>query len=255
MKIVRFIYKNKIYYGVDKENKIYISDRTPYELEEFQNSIDYKKSIDMNNIKLLLPIEPSKIIGIAENYYKDAQIITKNYEPLIFLKAPNALTIGKMVKKPFNMKAWGESELCVVIGKKGKNISIKKALDYVLGYTLVNDVTIANINNRDHHLARSKSVDGFCPMAKFIETDFDYKNKTIYSYHNDILLREASTDKMIWNVEEIISNISQWMSLEAGDMILTGTPPRVIDRIYIKDGDRFRVEIESLGKMENKFYE
>lgn len=255
MKIIRFKYKKETYYGTLEDNAVYMSNISPYEVDSFKNSVNFKHPIDINEVEFLNPIKPSKIIGIAENYHKKGKVVSKEYEPLVFLKAPNTLSIQSKIKKPFNLNAWGESELGVVIGKKIQNISKSNVSDSILGFALTNDITISNIHNRDHHLARSKSIDNFCPISKFIDTKFRYNNKIISSYHNGILLRKASTNKMIWNIEEIISNISKWMTLEAGDLILTGAPPRVRDRMFIKNGDVFTVMIEGLGKMDNKFYE
>lgn len=198
---------------------------------------------------------PSKIIGIATNYKGATGVNNDMLEPMIFLKSPNALANhNDKIEIPFDLPCWGEVELAVIIKKEAKNISLENAKEYIGGYTIANDITIENIMDRDHHLARAKSADGFCPILDKVDGSFEPKDQYIRAYHNGELLREAKLSDMIWSSEKIISELSQWMTLNKGDIILTGTPPRVIDRIYLKNGDHFICEIEGLGRLENKFY-
>jgi len=206
-------------------------------------------------MKLVLN-KPSKIIGIAVNYEGATGLDDTMSEPLIFLKGSNTfLNNNEKIKIPFNLPCWGEVELGVVISKKAKNISIDEVESYILGYTIVNDITIKNIDNRDHHLARSKSVDNFCPVLDTLDTSFIPKDQKLKAFHNGILLREGKISDMIWSPEKIVSEVSHWMTLEKGDLILTGTPPRVKERMFLKNNDTFLCEIEGLGKLENEFYE
>jgi len=255
MKIVR--YKNqqsdKIFYGSIINGKIFNIKKSPF--DTFLK-IDKKKNIALKVKNLLPPCNPKTIIAFAINYLNSSKKKKIFYEPLIFIKSNNTICKqNNKIKIAFNSPTWGESELGIVIKKKAKNVSLKKAKEYILGYLPVNDITCNNIKNRDHHLARSKSADGYCPIGYYIDTDYNYKNKVIESYHNNILLRKGNTNDMIWKPEKIISWISTWMTLTPGDLVITGTPPRVRKRMYLKNGDTFTVKIEGFPKLENSFYE
>lgn len=256
MKIIKCSYNTNEYYGVLQDNKIFISEENPYLVKDFSSTIDFSTPLEIKEVKLLLPYAPSKIIGVAINYTSASGTSRNMREPLVFLKGLNALTFNhKKIKVPFGLKCWGEVELAIVISQQCKSINEEQSFHYILGYSVANDMTVENIDNRDHHLARSKSVDNFCPILEYIDTDFVPKNQLLQSFHNDKLLREGRLDEMIWSVNKIVSEISQWMTLEKGDIILTGTPSRVGPRQFLQHGDSYRCEIEGLNKLENKFYE
>ena len=126
---------------------------------------------------------------------------------------------------------------------------MNKCKEYILGYTIANDITTSYKNNHDHHLALSKSLDNYCPIANFIETNFNYKNKIIEGFHNGILIRKANTSKLILNPSEILSHLSSFITLYPGDLILTGAPPRVTSRKYLKKNDSYKVKISNLGSI------
>ena len=177
-------------------------------------------------------------------------------EPLVFLKSPNSIcSNNSKIRLPFKSNTWGESELGFIIKKKIKEkISIKNAKKYIFGYLPVNDVSCDNTDKRDHHLARSKSADNFCPTGNYIDTEFNYKNKSILGIHNDILMRKGSTNELIWKPEKILSWLSEWMTLEEGDLIITGTPSRVRKRIFLNDKDSYVVKIEGFEDLNSSFY-
>lgn len=189
----------------------------------------------------------SKIVALAINFRGATGLTATITEPLVFLKSSNAITGNNAkIKLPFSEKTWGESELAAVIKKPSKNVPLNEAQDCILGYLPANDVSCDNIESWDHHLARSKSADGFCPLGDYIDTDYDPRNKIIRAYHNDVLLREGNTNSMIWPFPKIIHWLSQWMTLYPGDIVLSGAPPRVGEKLFLKPGDSFRVEIEGL---------
>ena len=130
----------------------------------------------------------------------------------------------------------------------------KNVSNYVLGYISANDITSKNINKRDHHLARSKCIDGYCAINYYVETKFELKNKKIYSFQNDKLLREGNVNQMIWKPFDAITKISKWMTLYPGDLILSGAPPRVRKRMYLKNGNKFTIKIEGMEDLENTFF-
>jgi hypothetical protein len=115
------------------------------------------------------------------------------------------------------------------------------------------DVTAENVEGRDHHLARSKGADTFCPIGPWIDTEFDSSDARIEAYQNEKLIRQGNLSNRIWKDEQVLQWLSQWMTLDIGDIILTGTPPRVTEKTFLNDGDIFEVKIEGLGSLKNRF--
>lgn len=249
MKIVKYSYlDNKIKYGKVSGRFIKPMINSIYDDELL---FEKKSSINLNDCKLYLPINSSKIIGVAQNFRKKNQ---KN-DPLFFLKTSNSLCLeNSKIQLPKKSNTWGESELAFVIKKKiNKKITLEKCKSYILGYVLANDITASYNNGHDHHLALSKSLNNFCPISNFIETNFNFKNKIIEGFHNNQLIRRANTSKFIFNPHQILSFLSGLIELNPGDLILTGAPPRVIERKYLKKYDKYTVKIESLGQITNSF--
>ena len=147
-------------------------------------------------------------------------------------------------------KIWIEAELCIIIGKEGKNIKAKNAKDYILGYTCGNDVTAENIFNRDWHLARSKGSDTFAPIGPKIINDLDTSNLRIQSFINGVKTQDSTTSDRILNDCECVELVSTFMRLIPGDIIFTGTPAGARDAI-VKPGDVITIEIEKIGKITN----
>ena len=205
---------------------------------------------------LLAPCLPTKVIALAINYQGATGQTKEMSEPLVFLKASNCIVgCNGDVGIAFASETWGESELGVVIKTETKNISRKQVSEHILGYVPVNDVSCENVDDRDHHLARSKSADGYCPVGHWIDTEYDYRGKMIEAFHNEILIRRGSTNEMIWDPEKIIVWLSSWMTLYPGDIISTGAPVRTRDRLYLKDGDTYTVRIEGFPDLVTSFYE
>lgn len=220
----------------------------------FESDITFEKiPINIKLFTKLSPINPSKIVCLAINYDGITGFKKSMKEPLVFLKSPNALTIKKDIKLPFlKQKAWGEPELGVIIKRKLKNIKKLNKKRDILGYCLANDISCYNIDNRDHHLARAKSADNFCPISDFFLTDYDYKSKKISCTHNSKLLRTGTTDQMMWGVDQIVLWLSSWITLLPGDLILTGSPPRIRERQFLKVNDSFEIFLEDFGSLKNK---
>jgi len=254
MKIVRFKKSGeKIFkYGSLENEFIYQLEVGPF--ESGLRKIGRSSPIKIDDVILGSPCEPTKIVALAINY-KGATGESKNMsEPLVFIKGSNSVTESNaIVKLPFNLDTWGEAELGIVILKKAKNVPYGEVSGYILGYVPANDISCKNIQQRDHHLARSKSADEFCPLGQYIDTDYDPKNKTIRAFHNDILLRSGNTNELIWSPQKAISELTSWMTLYPGDVVLTGTPPRVRDRMFLKRGDTYTVDIEGFPKLLTEF--
>ncbi|MFH0779326.1 MAG: fumarylacetoacetate hydrolase family protein [Parcubacteria group bacterium] len=252
MKLIRFINQEfpKPTYGCVINDQVRLLNGDPF------NNYTIEKTIgDLDQVKLLAPCSPSKVIGLAANYAGATGVTENMKEPLIFMK-PTSSICGPFdeIICPFeNIKAWGEAELGIVIGKKTKFASIEEGEKSIFGYLCANDVTADNIENRDHHLARSKGADTFCPIGPWIDTNFEPREAMISCRQNGRLIRQSTLDKGIWRDGEIINFLSQWMTLEVGDIIITGTPPRVVEKTYLNHGDVFEVEIAGLGRLKNKF--
>jgi len=170
--------------------------------------------------------------------------------PLLFLKPPSTV-IGpedSIILPPQSQQVEHEAELVAVIAKRGRWISPEEALDYLLGYTVGNDITARDLQRRDGQWTRSKGFDTFCPIGPWIETDFDPSDALITCYVNGEMRQMASTRDMVFSVRQLITYVSSVMTLETGDILLTGTPAGVGPLL---DGDVIETTIEGIGTLRN----
>ena len=202
---------------------------------------------------LLSPVAPSKIVCLGANYKKHAEELSLDVlpEPTIFLKPPSSvIASGEDILYPASAtKVDYESELAVVIGKRARNVREEDALSYVLGYTAANDVTERNMQKKDGQWTRAKSFDTFCPLGAYIETDALPDDLEIVGKRNGVVVQRGHTRDLINSVEKSIAFISGVMTLEAGDVILTGTPEGIGE---LRVGDLFEVEIDGVTTLKNK---
>ena len=210
------------------------------------------EEIPLSEVKLLAPSVPSKIVALGLNYRDHAKELGLPIpeEPLLFLKPPSAV-IGpeeKIILPPESKRVDYEAELAVVIRKRARRIAPQRAFDYILGYTCFNDVTARDLQKKDGQWTRAKSFDTFAPFGPWIETDLDPSNLKVRSYLNGFLRQDSSTSELIFPVPEIVSFVSQVMTLEPGDVIATGTPPGIGP---LSSGDLIEVEIEGIGRLKN----
>ena len=224
----------------------------PIEGSPFESFRRMEAEIPLEKIRLLTPVQPGKIICIGRNYAAHAREhdVEVPELPLIFLKPPSAV-IGPdepIVLPPQSSQVEHEAELVVVIGKRGRWIPPEKALDFVLGYTVGNDVTARDLQNRDGQWTRAKGFDTFCPLGPWIETEFDASDSMISCYVNSEMRQMSSTRDMVFNVRQLITFISSVMTLDPGDLIMTGTPSGVG---VLTEGDSVEVRIEGLGSLRN----
>jgi 2-keto-4-pentenoate hydratase/2-oxohepta-3-ene-1,7-dioic acid hydratase in catechol pathway len=250
MKLIRFLYSQKTYYGDMDNGQVVMWSNAPW-LGGHRTA----NTILFEDVKLLAPCQPRKIIATAINYPGATGLKKEANEPLFFIK-PSSSVIGpdQPIISPFrDVPLWGECELGVVIGKKLQRANAKEVEDGILGYTIGNDVSAENILGWDHHLARSKCADTFCPLGPWIDTSFNPQGKMISGYHNSELIRKGYLSERLWKEPDLLVWLSSWMTLEPGDVILTGAPTRVRERIYFKNGDHFTCRIEGLGELSNPF--
>jgi 2-keto-4-pentenoate hydratase/2-oxohepta-3-ene-1,7-dioic acid hydratase in catechol pathway len=260
MRIARFISGGKTYTGELTDDQA----ARPIEGDLFGQHTVRKESLQVD--KLLAPIVPTDILCIGLNY-RDHAAESKSsipVNPMLFIKASNTLNNPFdpiPIPRRSSMIDY-ESELCVVIGKTARHVSRERALDYVLGYTCANDVS-ARDWQRDKALgggqfARGKSFDGFCPLGPWIVTRDEIPNPNalrIRGLLNGNVMQDHTTADMIFDVPTLIESLSSTMTLRSGTVILTGTPHGVgfarDPAVWLKSGDRFVVEIERIGKLEN----
>ena len=209
----------------------------------------------LNEVKLLSPCLPRKIIAIALNFPGIEGFSPQMSEPLVFIKPGICVADpGDLIVNPFpDLPWWGEAELAVVIKNKLKNASVEQVKEGILGFTIGNDVTVENVEGRDHHLARSKCPDDFCPLGPWIDTDFDARDCLIEAVQNGEVIRRARSSQQFWQWPKIISRLSTWITLEPWDVVLTGNPPDTVGMRYLEDGDVYVARIEGLGELTNTF--
>jgi 2-keto-4-pentenoate hydratase/2-oxohepta-3-ene-1,7-dioic acid hydratase in catechol pathway len=208
--------------------------------------------IPLKEVKLLAPTIPSKIVCIGKNFAAHAAEIGEEVtvEPLIFFK-PSSSIIGHgdaIVIPPQSKQVELEAELCLVIGKLAKNVSEEKALEYLWGVTIANDVTARDLQFGDGQWARSKGFDTFCPLGPWVETEFVPDGQVIESRINGEIRQNVAITEMVHKIPAIISYVSKNMSLLPGDIILTGSPAGIS---VIKAGDMIECEIEGIGILSN----
>lgn len=213
-------------------------------------------------IEFLPAVYPSKILAIGRNYADHA--LEGGGEPpkapLIFAKLSNALSAhnAPIVLPTISETIDWEAELAVVIGRRAKRVSEAKALDYVFGYTLMNDVTARDLQRTDKQWTRGKGLDTFAPLGPFITTRDEIdevQNLEIEGLLNGNVTQSSNTSKMIFSIAHLISYISQGITLEPGDVIASGTPEGVgffrNPPVLLKPGDVCEVRVEKLGALRN----
>jgi 2-keto-4-pentenoate hydratase/2-oxohepta-3-ene-1,7-dioic acid hydratase in catechol pathway len=228
-----------------------------YEGNLFQNPSATGKQFELSELKLLMPCQPSKVVALWNNFKalgEKLQLDTP-VEPLYFLKAPNAwLNPGEDIVRPSQEgKIVYEGELAIVIGKLAKNLRESEAMAHVFGYTCANDVTHADILNRDKSFAqwvRAKGFDTFCPFGPYLATGLDPQALSVMTRLNGEQRQHFPISDMRFNVAQLVSKISQDMTLVPGDIILCGTSIGVGS---MKPGSTVEIDIPGIGCLSNRF--
>jgi 2-keto-4-pentenoate hydratase/2-oxohepta-3-ene-1,7-dioic acid hydratase in catechol pathway len=201
--------------------------------------------------KLLYPVAPSKIVCVGRNYAAHAREVGGDVptEPLLFFKPPSSLASpGDAIILPRESKhVEHEAELAVIIGRRCKNVSREAALTNVFGYSCACDVSARDLQKKDVQWARAKGFDTFCPVGPWVETELDWRAAPIRCIVGGNVRQSSTTAQMVFDVPTLVSFISHMMTLEAGDVILTGTPEGV-SPLY--PGDKLAVEIGGIGLLE-----
>jgi len=210
---------------------------------------------NLTDVKLLAPVEPSKVVCIGKNYYDHAMEMNEGVpeNPLLFIK-PSTSVIGPDdgIVWPEDCKRLDyEAELGVVIGKRCKDVPLGGFKDVVFGYTCLNDVTARDIQKGDGQWTRGKSYDTFCPIGPWIETELDPAALRVQSRLNGEVRQDSNTDKLMHDVDQLVWFISRVMTLLPGDIIATGTPAGIGGMAH---GDVIEVEVEGIGVLRNHVF-
>lgn len=249
---VRFSYLDALHFGVIEGDEIRV-----YSGDMFAAPTATQDMVALNEVKLLMPSQPSKIIAMWNNFGALGQKLNLAIpaEPLYLIKSPNSyLDPDATIQKPAcDGKVVFEGELGIVIGKRCKAVSEADAMSHVFGYTCANDVTVADIVQRDPSFAqwtRAKGFDTFCPVGPAVATGLDPSTLVVKTILNGELRQDYRVSDMLFSVARLVSLISQDMSLNPGDIILCGTSVGVGS---MKPGSTVEVEIAGIGKLRNRF--
>ena len=211
------------------------------------------RSLSLADVRLVAPVEPSKIVCVGRNYAAHATELGNEVpkEPLIFLK-PSTSIVGPeepIILTKFSNRIEHEGELAVIIGRRCSKLSDSDdPLAYVFGYTCLNDVTARDLQKSDVQFTRAKGFDTFCPVGPHIETELDPANVLVELRVNGVPRQSGSTSLMAYPVAFLIRWISRMMTLLPGDLIATGTPAGVGPLVA---GDTVEVSVAGIGVLRN----
>ncbi|WP_194715865.1 fumarylacetoacetate hydrolase family protein [Noviherbaspirillum soli] len=249
---LRFQHQGQVCFGTLEGEKIRI-----FEGDMMVDPIPTDHSTTMNDVKLLTPVVPGKVIALWNNFHALGRKLElpPPKEPLYLIKSSNSyLNPGETIRKPRDEgKVVYEGELGVIIGKTCSDVAEEDALDHVFGYTCANDVTVADIIQRDPTFpqwARAKGFDTFCPFGPVVATGLDPAMLVVRTMLNSEVRQDYPVNDMVFPVQKLVSMISRDMTLYPGDMILCGTSVGVGS---MKPGSIVEVEIGGIGKLRNRF--
>ena len=255
MRLARFRVEGRTLSGVVEGGRVtpLEEDYLPVSGASRADLVDAGKSFSLDEVRLLAPTQPSKIVAVGLNYRAHAAEFDKEIpaEPMIFMKPSSAVIgPGDDIEYPAHMsrRVDFEAELAVVIGRKARRIEPEESPDHILGYTCINDVTARDLQGRDSQYARAKGFDTFAPIGPWIETDVDPDSLLVQAFLNGEERQSTTTGDMIFTTFELVSFISQVMTLQPGDVIATGTPSGVGK---MKPGDVVEVRIDAVGSLVN----
>jgi 2-keto-4-pentenoate hydratase/2-oxohepta-3-ene-1,7-dioic acid hydratase in catechol pathway len=245
--IGRFQKGNEIFHAKVVDGEIYRVRGDVFGSPSFE-----RKPTPLKGVRTLTPVAPSKVIAVGLNYADHAREQNKPLpkEPLIWLKAPTSLLPdGGKIEIPFaDHRTDYEAELCIVIGRRIRNVTPAAAARYIFGYTTAQDISDRTIQNRETQYARAKSFDTFTPLGPYVETTADPRDLTIQLFQNGQLRQNSNTNQLIFNCHYLVSFISTNLTLLPGDIILTGTPSGVGP---IASDDRLEVRIQGFTPLIN----
>lgn len=252
MKYVKLLRNDQPVWGVLQDGQVRTLVNPPFEKLCYDG-----ESLPLEACKLLAPCEATKLVCVGKNYYDHIEEMRSMLDashnperPTLFLKAPNALNVpeGDVHAPDFVGRLDYEGELAVVMKRRAKDVPAADALDYVLGYTCLNDVTARDIQKGDGQWARGKNMDGFAPLGPVVTDEVEPDHLSITTRLNGKVVQQSNTELLITSVREVVAFITASMTLEPGDVIATGTPAGVGAMV---PGDTVEVEIAGIGVLRN----
>lgn len=255
MKYIRYkTSSDEEYVGILENNKIYRLD-FPSIIEaishetSFENTYQEKTCDFIEDVKILVPVLPTKVVCVGLNYNDHADELEMDLpsEPLLFMKPSSSViaTDDPIIYPKDTEKLDFEAELGIVILSEINRDNNEK---FEIAYTIINDVTARDLQEKDGQWTRSKSFDTFCPTGPVVVTDINPLNQRIYSKVNGDIKQESNTKHMIFSPDQLVKYISNIMTLYPGDLIATGTPPGID---HLKTGDVVEIGVEEIGILEN----
>ncbi len=246
--IVRLAVGRSVRYALWEKGRLRL-----YEGSPFSGGQPGKEQVKPKDARLLAPCRPSKIVAVGLNYKAHAAEMKKALpsEPMLFLKpSTSVIGPGEPIVRPVHMsnRTDYEAELGVVIGKRCSMVGEAQALDHVLGYTCLNDVTARDLQGPDIQYTRAKGFDTFCPLGPGIALDIDPHALYVRSRVDGQLKQDGHTSDLIFSVSRLVYFISQVMTLHPGDVIATGTPSGIGP---LQDGQVVSIEVEGVGILSN----
>lgn len=243
---VRFQVDGRTAYGL-------LKDETVSELRGsiFDRPAKTGKTYPLAAVKLLAPCEPTKVMAVALNYASHLGDRPKPKNPELFFKSPSAPLDpgGSIVIPPGTNRCDYEGELVVVIGKTAKNVSVRQAADHIFGVTCGNDVSARDWQENDIQWWRAKGSDTFAPLGPVIARELNCDDLLLTTRLNGQIKQRQRTSDLFFNVRELVSFASRFVTLYPGDVIYTGTPGETSP---MKSGDVVEVEIEGIGALKNR---
>jgi 2-keto-4-pentenoate hydratase/2-oxohepta-3-ene-1,7-dioic acid hydratase in catechol pathway len=250
MGIVRYLRGDRVNWGLLDGTTVYEASGDPFTGELRKGTAVGP----LDDLQLHAPVSPSKIIAIGLNYQdhidEDAFDFERPENPIVFLKPPSSLLGhgGAIVFPPGAEKVDSEAELCVVIGRRARHVKAEHYQDVILGLTNSNDVSARDYQFKDGQWARAKGFDTFSPIGPAIVTERDPAGRSIVCRLNGEVRQSSTTDLLIFDVPTLIEFVTRVMTLEPGDVIMTGTPA---SPPTMRAGDVVEIEIEGLGVLRN----
>jgi len=267
MRYCRFRFEKEVLYGKveNRGGEPWIVDLAHAPEEDVAFRLRHQKALPtildfeplaLSSVELLAPVTPSKIVCVGRNYRDHAKELGNEVpaEPLLFFKPPSSLLghRGTVMMPPESERVDFEGELALVIGKRASKLSTDVDWrSYVRGYTIADDVTARDLQKKDGQWTRAKGFDTFCPVGPVVSDELDLaKGVTVETRVNGELRQQGSTLDFIFSIPELLGYITAAITLEPGDLLLTGTPAGVGP---VKAGDNVEVSIQGLGTLSNTF--
>lgn len=267
MRLATFEFKGMPRLGQIVDDRIYATAWPDTLMAAVRRGITPSRSADwmpLAEARYLAPLRPNKIVAIGRNYADHAAETGSKLpeKPLLFAKFPSSVIgSGDTITWSTDITEevdW-EGELAVIIGKTARKVSEKDAMDSVYGYTIANDVSARDLQLRkDEQWTRGKSLDTFCPLGPWVVTRDEIEDPhklSVKTLVNDEVMQDGNTKDLIFKIPQLISYISQSITLEPGDVIITGTPSGVglgqTPPRFLKDGDVVTINIEGIGTLVN----